>query len=158
MTRRVPARYWAGVLGIGLAGCGGGHPATVPVEGVVRFDSGEVVKSGTVECTRDDGSVSARGKIDKTGRFRLGTYAPGDGVVPGKYKAIVLQLTSGEDVPGIQHDHGGTVNSRHADYATSGLILDVGNRGRTDVELVVTHGMVERGLSHPGVAPRDRKL
>jgi hypothetical protein len=117
----------------------------------VKFDSGEVVKSGTVECTRTDGTVTARGKVDKTGRFRLGTFSPGDGVVPGSYKVIVVQLSSSEDVPGVQHDHGGTVNLRHAEYGTSGLTLEVGTRGRTDVELVVTHGVVERASQRPGL-------
>jgi hypothetical protein len=155
MTHRVPASVWAGILGLGLSGCGSGHPPTVPVEGVVRFDSGEVVKSGTVECTRTDGTVTARGKIDKSGRFRLGTFAPADGAQPGSYKVIVLQLTSAEDLPGVQHDHGGTVNSRHAEYGTSGLTLEVGTQGRTDVELVVTHGVVERASTRHEMPTRD---
>src|SRR5438093_5675401 len=86
----------AGVL-LGLAGCGG--PSLYPVHGKVTWDNGAEARElagGLVICESVDGKVGARGDIEKDGSFRLSTYKPGDGLLPGKHRVAVVEYSPKE--------------------------------------------------------------
>ncbi|MGD9633225.1 MAG: hypothetical protein AB7G28_08065 [Pirellulales bacterium] len=138
MTRRT---FGTGVAWIAVAamawaiGCGEGHPKTYPVEGLLRFEDGRPVTFGTVEFHSPAERLTARGKLDAHGHFRLTTFAEGDGAVAGEHQVVVIQNVSpaawqqnaahaqqAHSVHG-PHDghHAALVSRRYADYATSGL-------------------------------------
>lgn len=104
-----------------ISGCGPSHPPTYPVVGKVVFENGEACQLGTIEFRSLDHLVSARGKIEKDGSFKLSTWEPDDGAVEGKHQVIVQQLIITEDLSFAAHGHGPRVNPRYGDYATSGL-------------------------------------
>jgi hypothetical protein len=76
---------------VGLAGgCGEKekHPETVPVQGKVTYKGAPVIL-GTITFLSDSGQP-ATGKIQPDGTYRLGTFAEGDGAVPGHHKVQVV--------------------------------------------------------------------
>jgi hypothetical protein len=75
-------------LSAGLAGCGGqGKP--VKVEGVVTLD-GKPFPGATVTFFPAEGNGrSASGLSEEDGSFRLTTFKPDDGALPGEYKITV---------------------------------------------------------------------
>src|SRR5262249_36190194 len=92
-TRGVPL---VALLGVVLIGCGG----TTPVRGVVTLE-GAPVAGATVLFMPDgqDGSHPASGFTSSDGTFRLTTYKPDDGALPGKYR-VVVQKTEAAKGPG----------------------------------------------------------
>ena len=89
---------WALPLGLLLAaGCGESHVEVVPAGGTVKFSDGtvpqgEVAIVNFTPVSKDKKSVNkgASGSIQPDGTFKLTTVEPGDGAIPGKYKAIVV--------------------------------------------------------------------
>jgi hypothetical protein len=81
------------LLALVQTGCGG--PAEV--KGHVTLD-GKPVSGATVLFVPEPGSSArpASGLTDGEGNFRLTTYRPNDGAVPGTYKIVV---TKSEGVP-----------------------------------------------------------
>jgi hypothetical protein len=128
-----------------LTGCGGGTgPRMVPVSGKVLFADGGVVRSGTVELTSADHQFTARGRIGTDGSFRLGTVSSDDGAVVGKHRAIVTQLVPVEDVASSNHAPHGLVHEKYADYATSGLTVEIPANGTRDLVITVSQGALQR--------------
>jgi hypothetical protein len=83
------------VLVLTQAGCG----RTVAVKGVVTLD-GKPVPGATVLFVPEAGGDGrpASGLSDDAGQFRLTTYRPGDGAVPGTYRVVVTK-TEGMSTP-----------------------------------------------------------
>ena len=82
------------VVLIALAGCGGKSVETVKVQGTVTY-KGQPVKQGDiafqpVEIGEGRPRRAAVGKIDPQGTYSLSTFAPGDGVIPGEYKVVII--------------------------------------------------------------------
>ncbi len=72
-----------------LVGCGGlDRPERVPVSGQVLID-GEPLTVGNIQILPDN-ARPASGKIDTNGRFEMTTFEPGDGVVPGTHRVVVV--------------------------------------------------------------------
>ena len=115
---------------IAVPGCGDSGPPMYDVSGTVKLDGGTPVQTGTVEFSSADGSHSARGAIDKEGRFSFAT-------VPGEHKGVVIQLILTEDLPAHEHDHGPTVHPDFAHYRRSGLSFDVTPEGPNEFDIVV---------------------
>ena len=91
-----PARRWAaalaGLLLIGLGGCGGG--GLYPVQGKLLYEDGQPVKElagFNVTFTSQKLGKSSVGTIEEDGSFRMTTERPNDGVFPGKYQVIISQ-------------------------------------------------------------------
>jgi hypothetical protein len=85
---------------LSLAGCGG--PRLYPVHGKVTWEDGAEARElagGLVICESADGRVGARGDIEKDGSFRLCTYKPEDGLLPGKYRVAVVEYSPREPPP-----------------------------------------------------------
>ena len=81
-----------------LAGCGGGEdkwsaerPKPVPAGGTVLYKNAPV-EGATVTLVPQGTSQAAIGQTDADGRFKLQTYAPGDGAVPGEYTVSVRKV------------------------------------------------------------------
>lgn len=73
------------------AGAGCGRPRPVPVKGTVTLD-GKPLSGATVAFSPlDPAGHAATGATADDGSFRLTTYEPGDGALPGEYKVIVVQ-------------------------------------------------------------------
>ena len=98
-------RSWTSAVAIavvllGLAGCGG--PGLYPVHGKVTWENGAEARElagGMIICESVDGRVGARGDIEQDGSFRLSTYKPGDGVLPGKHRVAVVEYSPREPPP-----------------------------------------------------------
>ena len=95
--------------------------------GKVVLEDGNPIQFGTVEFRLRDllkqykERIVARGKIEQDGSFRLSTFEPNDGAVPGDYEVIVNQLIISRDLSFEAHGHGPRVSPRYVDYALSGL-------------------------------------
>ena len=155
MTRRsyIARAWWVAVSATVIAvGCGERRPATYPVEGRLRFEDGRPVPFGTVEFRSAEAGITARGTIDSQGRFRLGTFAEGDGAIAAEHQAIVVQNVSpavwqqaGTHAAARHSSHGdhsthdtAIVPRRYADYATSDLSANVRSRPVNRIELTVS--------------------
>lgn len=84
------------VLGVSLvtAGCSGqqgaDRPATYAVTGIVTHN-GKPVEGAMVKFELADGSRSAVGKTDASGKYTLTTFGSDDGALPGSYKVSIVQ-------------------------------------------------------------------
>ena len=127
MTRFLKSFSLALVSIVAFAGCSPSTPATYPVYGKVVLEDGNPIQFGTVEFRLRDllkqykERIVARGKIEQDGSFRLSTFEPNDGAVPGDYEVIVNQLIISRDLSFEAHGHGPRVSPRYGDYALSGL-------------------------------------
>src|SRR5262249_41535734 len=112
-SRALPGHHATGMVGGGrlghlsvavallsLVGCGG--PRLYPVHGKVTWENGTEARElvgGLVICESENGQVGARGDIEQDGSFRLTTYKPGDGLLPGKYRVAVVEYSPKEPPP-----------------------------------------------------------
>jgi hypothetical protein len=77
--------------GLLLLGCGDAGPKVYPVTGTVKYEDGSVPVGEIVEVHfQPSGSKPATnpatGAIQPDGSFRLSTFGPEDGALPGEYK------------------------------------------------------------------------
>ncbi|WP_166829244.1 hypothetical protein [Thalassoroseus pseudoceratinae] len=116
-VRLIPATL--AVCLCGMLGCGGpDRPERVPVSGQVLID-GEPLTVGSVQILPEN-ARAANGKIDSEGRFEMTTFEPGDGVVPGTHRVVVVASEA----------MGGTGQKWHApkkyiDPTQSGLTVEI---------------------------------
>src|SRR5438477_10167409 len=76
-----------------VSGCGRSGP--YPVEGKVVWEDGSPAKElamAQVVFDLPEMQISSRGSIQPDGTFRLTTYKPNDGAMPGEYKVMVLEV------------------------------------------------------------------
>ena len=126
------------------AGCGGSGPEMIPVGGSVKFSDG-TVPQGEVAVVRfepvqpsDAGGAAgeaeirkgASGDIRPDGSFTLTTVAPGDGVIPGRYKVCftVLETYVGEEP---------LVPAQYRNAQTTPFEVTVGPDGASQTEFVL---------------------
>jgi len=69
-----------------LSGCG---QRLVQVEGVIQVDGKPLEKGAMVTFSPLGDTRPATAVTDETGTFRLQTFKPGDGVMPGEYKVVI---------------------------------------------------------------------
>jgi hypothetical protein len=87
------ALSWPGAVtwAVALAGCGAEHAVkTVPVEGVVRLESGPWPAGGNISFVPLGAAAGyplrpGWAVFDKEGKFSAGCFEDGDGLVPGAY-------------------------------------------------------------------------
>lgn len=119
---------------VNLIGCGS---PVGPMLGRVRFEDGSPVQSGRIEFRRlSDGSRYVS-RIAADGGFRPADSDGRNGLPPGKYEVVVVQIVLTEDLAAEDHDHGITVPRRYADYHTSDLRTEVeaGQVGQIELTL-----------------------
>jgi hypothetical protein len=105
-----------------LSGCN--TSGLYPVHGKVTFPDGSPLDDGMVICELQDGEVrtTARANLRKDGSFELGTYKPGDGALPGKYR---VQILARELSPEYLETNPPIIDLKYEKFATSGLTLEV---------------------------------
>src|SRR5207237_9506822 len=106
----------------GALGCG---PKLYPVHGRVTFPDGKPLAEGMVvfESTGAEKAVTARGDVQADGSYQLSTYKPGDGALPGKYRALVAPKTDPNAIDKPAQPP--PLDPRYARFATSGLQFEV---------------------------------
>jgi hypothetical protein len=118
------------------------RPKVVPVTGRVLL-SGVAVDGAGVTFINEAAGRSAFGRTGPDGRFRLTTFEPNDGAVPGPQRVAVRkteveeQAEPGKDYsvtnqlppPAVEH---WLLPKRYASPATSGLTAEVAAGGRND--------------------------
>ena len=119
---------------LGAAGCGA---RLVPVRGKVTFPDGAPLTEGMVvfESVGGDRPVTARGEVRPDGGYVLGTYRPGDGVPPGRYRVLVAPRSDPNAVDKAPRPP--PFDPRFADFKTSGLEVEV-TPDTTDYPIQVT--------------------
>ena len=126
MNRRgVPCQtFWIATLGVAmacLAGCGGSdRPKTVPISGRVSIDGqppGEVGKVFFAPTQAASGydKRPASGGFTADGKYRVMSWTPDDGLVPGHY---VVSLMPG-------NPNATKIPQKYLQPVTSGLEVDV---------------------------------
>jgi hypothetical protein len=129
------------------AGCHSGT-ATYPVTGSIRFAGGDPVPFGVVEFRDEQSRRTARGTLNPSGEFTLGTFAASDGAPPGQYQVIVVQHFAmppivkdarGSDAMTHEHEAGADIRvaPEYADYATSPLRAEVKPQSTNEFEFIV---------------------
>jgi hypothetical protein len=121
MRKRLVGRLAAGLVLVGLAGCGGTR--YYPVDGEVVYPDGTPVtgmKGATVVMESADRAVSAQGTVDEHGRFVMMTEKPGDGVAPGKQRVAITRAGDNPEKPAPR-----VIAAKYEDARTSGLEADV---------------------------------
>jgi len=128
------ARVAAALLLFGAAGCG---PNLQPVHGKVTYPDGQPVTEGIVVFESDDGTrpVMARAEIQSDGTYVLGTFKPGDGVPPRKYRVLVAPKYDANAVDGPRKPP--PIDPRFSDLKTSGLEFEV-KSGANEFPITVT--------------------
>ncbi len=115
-----------------LLGCTPNYPATVPVHGMVTLE-GEPLRGGEIQFISDK-ALMATGRIQPDGTYRLSTFQPDDGAVPGTYRVVVKP-------PEVRTAFGTSalfyLPPRYADPETSGLKAVV-NPGVTELNFALT--------------------
>jgi hypothetical protein len=131
------------VLTMGLAGCGSGHAKTHRAGGKVIFRDGSPMPGGKIEFSPIGEVKSESGKlppnpaavIDKDGTFRLTTYKPFDGALPGRYRVIVQELRY--EAKFGQPPSKPTIDPKYTDYDTSGLQAEI-KEGANDLTITIS--------------------
>ena len=133
MKPRDMAVAW--LLLLGTIGCGS---SLRPARGTVTYADGSPVTEGFVvfESKDQEKPITARGEIRSDGTFELGTFKPGDGAMPGKYRALVAPKfdPNAVDKPAKKPP----IHPRYAEFKTSGLEFDVTAAGPNEFPIKVT--------------------
>jgi len=117
-------------------------PRRVPAGGMVELDGKPVEEATVVFVTRSaDGKkeYAALGQTDAAGKFRLKTFRPNDGAIPGKHlvgiektAAVITNPVRGlspEDQPKVVKN---VLPEKYRVYSTSGLEAEVTEKGRNE--------------------------
>ncbi len=134
----------AALLPLCLCGCtarDGSQP--VRAGGVVMYNGSPLPDAQVVFAPEERDRV-ASATTDESGRFRLTTFHPGDGALPGKHRVTVIARgPAKEPLPGspaalMPEDYAipgdPLIPAKYFSSATSGLTAEVSPRGGNDFE------------------------
>ncbi|TWU47667.1 hypothetical protein [Rubripirellula reticaptiva] len=113
---------------IGGFGCGGPASDVYPVNGIVQFPDGKLLRSGTVEfeLIGQKDPITATARISPDGTFTMGTYQADDGALVGNHRVVVLsdyEIGNGAERPGLIPES--LLDAKYRSYRTSGLQVEV---------------------------------
>lgn len=112
----------AAAICLAATGCGR-RVALVPAAGRVTLD-GKPVDCGAIMVQPRSGPA-AQARINGDGSFRLGTFEPGDGAIPGP-AAVRVVCRREISQPGTEKAYGPSlVPEKYASFETSGLTVDI---------------------------------
>ena len=124
------------VLLFGAMGCGAKR---YPVHGKVTYADGKPLTEGMVVFeSQGEGQeklITARGQIQADGSYELGTSRPGDGVLAGKYRALVAPRFDPNAID--KPSRPPPLDPRFMNFKSSGLEFEVKD-GPNDFPIVVT--------------------
>lgn len=131
-SRRLRAILLMGVCCLVLpitAACRQSGPAVVPVKGTIKLGGGLWPKPGVLYFTAESPSPGlpvrpATGTFDTEGNVTVTTFAPGDGLIPGKYR-IAIECWETPPRMGQLAPPKSCVPDRYSSPASSGLCLTV---------------------------------
>jgi hypothetical protein len=115
---------WLGALAalaVGLSGCwGSDRPKTIPISGVVTIDGQPPGEGGKLFFTPTEVAPGynrrpASGSFNAQGNYRVMSWEPDDGLVPGHYTVAIAPGDAAKS----------RVPAKYQQSATSGLELDV---------------------------------
>ena len=106
--------------GLILTGCAPGFPETARVSGKVTLNK-QPLTVGEIQFIAEDGHI-ATGQIEPDGSYRLRTFLPDDGAVPGAHRVIIRPTESFRSSGAVALI---SIPGRYADPATSGLTARV---------------------------------
>ena len=136
-----------------LSGCGGGQPgadrpAVVPVKGLVLYD-GKPVEGAMVVFQPEKHEHGAAGLTDANGAFRLRTFSPDAGAVPGEFKVSIRKTQTrasggGAEADDAEHPEGQAVETwllpkNYSNPATSGLTATVTEGGPNEFKFELSN-------------------
>lgn len=111
-------------------------PARVPVSGAVTLDGQPVEGANVVFATDRAGKAyNAMAVTDAQGRFRLQTFRPQDGAVPGTHRVQIAKSTFSDPPADLPPEASFTpvetsqLPKRYRDAKTSGLTAEVAEQG-----------------------------
>lgn len=128
----------------GLTGCGGSgvtdKPKLAPAAGIARF-KGAPVADAVVTFYPEKGPA-AQGKTDATGAFQV-KFNGQLGAVVGKNKVTVIGVTQQGEIPpatgdAMKYAVTNTFSKKYTDPATTDLIVDIPEKGNTELVLDLT--------------------
>ncbi len=91
------------------------------------------MRTGYVEFVPLAGGPSGRGKIELSGKFKVGTYEAADGVAAGDYVVLVTQHT-----PPLSPEAARQLGPEHAQHAGSNQVVSLRYADRRDSDLACT--------------------
>lgn len=106
---------------LGFSGCGGNdRPKTIPISGLVKIDGQAPGEFGKIYFTPTQPAEGyakrpASGSFDQQGVYRVMSWEPDDGLVPGHYIVNVQPVDPAKT----------KIPKRYHNSATSGLEVDV---------------------------------
>ena len=118
-------------------GCKGTRLTTYPVSGSIQFEDGQPVSHGTVEFRLQDG-FCARGSLDASGRFALGSFSEMDGAPAGEYRVVIVQYFNFPPRTAPASGNNGKLDhASHASGADIRVATDYSDYAKTDLRAVV---------------------
>jgi hypothetical protein len=109
---------WVGVLvaaGASLSGCGGNdRPKTIPISGRVTIDGNAPGEGGKLFFTPTAAAAGyslrpASGSFNSEGNYRVMSWTPDDGLVPGHYTvSVVPSQPAKTSIPTRYHESSGS--------------------------------------------------
>lgn len=135
----------AALLPLCLTGCAArDNSQPVRAGGVVMYN-GKPLPDAEVVCAPEHHDRVASGTTDQNGRFRLSTFRPGDGALPGMHRvAVIARGPAKEPLPGspaalMPEDYAipgdPLIPPKYFSAATSGLTVEINRRGRNDLQI-----------------------
>ena len=120
-----------------------GRPATVEAGGTVTYN-GEPVDGASIVFAPTAGGKAAVGTTDASGNFKLMTFDPEDGAVPGTYSVTVVKRTAVPDE--VSEDSEGPsapppedlLPKRYGSASESGLTAEVTDGGENQFKFELT--------------------
>ena len=75
--------------------------AVYPVQGKISFEGKPMVGGGSISFipVGNQSGKTAGGQIAEDGTYKLMTYRPDDGSMPGKFRVVITQVTEKEPEP-----------------------------------------------------------
>lgn len=151
------------LLTAAVSGCGGAsepadRPKRTPVTGTVLYQQ-QPVEGATVVFTPQGGAHGAIGVTDAKGRFKLTTFTPDDGAVPGNYGVAIRKTEVAAAPAGAADDadlppavQKSLLPDKYATHTTSGLQETVADGKANDFTFNLEEGPITSG--GPARTPR----
>jgi hypothetical protein len=129
--------YGTTALVLACMGCGAEGESTIPVYGRITFDGGPCPAEGTIAFSPisvEEGVPRRPGTAEfkQDGKFQATSFRPGDGLLPGTYRALISCWTgepSNKDPSSYER-----LNCVPRDYIPEEIVVD---RSAEEIEITI---------------------